>query len=272
MRNFICLILLCVFFESKSQEIITFFPTDIIIENEVLVPVKLKNSGDYDKLLDLADSIVFQEGTRRYIDLQIGKEYIDFQTDQQIILFDRFNDIIGIGTFSHFEHYDEGSGMGYTFFSATFKITGKKVESNDFRYCVNNAALKYVDNNIKLKAINPFSTPQLKKQRLDYNLTFEDYTSYSNSKDSAKIAVISVETTKIGDENESFKHVIYSEVNNQYLKVFEKDTGPWNISNTCVTKFMYNSKPIIICEIAIPNSDLFSFYVLIWNDNGYTIM
>ena len=271
-RDFILLTLICTFFEGKSQEIVTFYPTDIVIENEILIPVGLKDEENYSKIIDLADSIIPSAGyTRKYLDIDIGKENIDFEPDQQIILFDKFNDIIGIGIFSHFEHFDEGSGMGFTFFSATFKITGKKVESKNISYCVNNVALKYFDNSIKLKVIDPFIIPRSTKELLDFNLTYEDYISYWSPKDSAKLALISVETTKIGDEDRSFKYVIYDGINDQNLKVFELDSGPYNISNFLVTKIMYNSKPIIICEVGIPNSDITGFDVLVWSNNGYTI-
>lgn len=268
-RNFIVLILLCAFFEGKSQEIINFYYADFVRENEIFLPVRLKDSENYEKLIDLSDSIIPSDwgDIRRYLDLQIGKEYIDFQTDQQIILFDKFNDIIGTGTFSHFEHFEDVYGIGYTFFSATFKITGKKVESNNISYCVNNVALKYVDNSIKLKVIDPFSIPRSTKERLDLNLTFEEYISYWSPKDSAKIAVISVETTKIGDEDRSFNHVIYD----QDFKIFEMNNGPYDLMEIYVTEIFYNSKPIILCEIAIPNSDIWDFYVLIWKNNGYMV-
>ena len=82
--------------------------------------------------------------------------------------------------------------------------------------------------------------------------------------------MISGETTKNGDENRSFKNVIYNGINNQDLKISEIDDN-YVLMELCVTKVLYNNKPIILSTIGIPDTDFFDFVLLFWDNDKYSI-
>jgi hypothetical protein len=215
-----------------------------------------KTSSEFDSIANLADSIIHDGPirTRKRIPNKVASEYFDLRGLACVKVYDRNNEAIASGEFSHIEFYDESEVSNYI---AVFKVNGNV--SNVAEYFASCSMANFIDrscietnnNNLTVSIIKYLHLkPEDSLKVKHYNLVRSD-TTYS---------IISSDTTAYivetrGDQNNLVYKSKYSET----------------IMSLFMISKSYNGRPILLTDSGYPASDVFWSSLLVFNGTEYEI-
>ena len=270
MRRLIIILLIILGYNCFSQEKITIYRPYLVFDNEVLIPIRIKNPDKFLHLKELADSLISQDEngyTLNFIDFDLEIKNLDFQNVQVVLLFDKLNNQIGVAKFNHFEYYENTiEGL----FISTYKLIDKQKLNGEIYYCINEDAKVLLNNDLAVKEIKPFITPSSKSKSTSPELLFEAYAGYWSKKDSAKIIMLSCEKPVPDDEIRKFKNIVFNGIHNEDVKLIET-IDFYAFTEFCITKVILNGKPILLFRTAIPDTDFEDFTCYYWDKNNYIL-